>query len=194
MVRVDISTEDNANDNVPDTFLGTIGLVTDDKGAIVINPEYRSDNTEFHYYINRIMAAINPTCSKFSQRKCRDLISEIYSITDEAFGLLVIYNEHQVWMDQEEMKMNGDKGKMIKKRKRFCSGNSGSKQGWSDTGLDLFNSLCHQIKERQEKTVEFETLIRQKFVTESNRTRGAARKKTPNDQTSSVLRKSNYCF
>ena len=146
MVRVDISTEDNANDNVPDTFPGTIGLVTDDKGAIVINPEYRSDNTEFHYYINRIMAAINPTYRKFSQRKCRDLISEIYSITDEAFGLLVIYNEHQVWMDQEEMKMNGDKGKMIKKRKRFCSGNSRSKQGWPDTGLDLFNSLFHPIK------------------------------------------------
>ena len=96
MVRVDISTEDNANDNVPDTFPGTIGLVTDNNGAIVLNPEYRSNNTEFHYYINRIMAAINPTCSKFSQRKCRDLISEIYSITDEAFGLLVIYNEHQV--------------------------------------------------------------------------------------------------
>ena len=134
------------------------------------------------------MAAINPTYSKFSQRKCRDLISEIYSITDEAFGLLVIYNEHQVWMDQEEMKMNGDKGKMIKKRKCFCSGNSGSKLGWLDTGLDLFNSLCHQIKERREKTVEFEILIKQKFVTESNRTRGAARL---NDQTS-VLQEGNY--
>ena len=95
MVYFDNSTEDNANDKVPDTFPGTIELVTDDKGDIVINPEYRSNNTEFHCYISRIMAAINPTYSKFSQRKCRDLISEIYSITDEAFGLLVIYNEHQ---------------------------------------------------------------------------------------------------
>ena len=124
----------------------TIGLVNDNDGTIVLNPAYRTNNDEFKYYRSRILAAINPTYSKFSQQKCRDLLSDIYSVTDKAFGLLVIYNKHQVWKDQEEMKRQGNKGKTIKKRKRFCSGNSRNRKGWSDTGMKLFSSLCRQVE------------------------------------------------
>ena len=92
MFRYDISTEDNANNKVPEIFQGTIGLVNDDNGTIVLNPAYRIDNNEFKYYTSQILAAINPTCTKFSLQKCRDLLSDICSVTDEAFGLLVIYN------------------------------------------------------------------------------------------------------
>jgi hypothetical protein len=45
--------------------------------------------------------------------------------------------------DQEEMKKRGDKGIIIKKRKLFCNGKSGNKQGWSDAGCSLFNALYH---------------------------------------------------
>ena len=45
-----------------------------------------------------------------------NLLGDIYSVTDEAFGLLVIYNKHQVWKDQEETKRQGNKGQTIKKR------------------------------------------------------------------------------
>ena len=46
------------------------------------------------------------------------MLSDMYSVTDEAFGLLVIYNKHQVWKDQEEMKRQRNKEKTIKKRKK----------------------------------------------------------------------------
>ena len=128
LFRYAISTEDNASNKVPENFPCTIGLVSDNDSTIVLNPAYRTDNDEFKYYISWIVAAINLTCTKFSQRKCRDLLSDIHSVTDKAFGLLVIYNEHQVWKDQEEMKRQGNKGKTIKKRKRFCSGNSGNRK------------------------------------------------------------------
>ena len=49
--------------------------------------------------------------------KCRELISDIYSVTDKAFGLLVIYNEHHVWKEQEVMQQNGRKGTMILNKK-----------------------------------------------------------------------------
>ena len=42
-------------------------------------------------------------------------MSEIYSVSDEAYGLLVIYNEHHMWKEQEVMKKNGRKGTMSKK-------------------------------------------------------------------------------
>ena len=146
------STDDNANNKVLDTFpAGTIGFVNDDNGTIVLNPKYRTVINEFHYYISRMLAAIFPTYTTFSQQKSRDLLSDIYSVTDKAFGLLVIYNKHQVWKDQEEMKRQGNKGKTIKKRKRFCSGNSGNRKGWPDTGMKFFSLLCHQVVDEQRK-------------------------------------------
>ena len=106
------STDYNANDKVPDTFPGTIVLVKDGNGTIVVlNPDQRTDTNEFHYYMSRIPAATNLTYTKFSQQKCRDLLGDIYSVTDKAFGLLVIYNQHQVWKDQEETKRQENKGK-----------------------------------------------------------------------------------
>ena len=56
------STDDNVNNKVPDTFPGTIGLVNDNDGTnIVLNPKHRINTDELHYYISRILAAINPT-------------------------------------------------------------------------------------------------------------------------------------
>ena len=77
LLRYAISIEDNATNKVPENFLGTIGLVNDNDGTIVLNPAYRTNNDEFKYYISRILATINPTCIKFSQQKCRDLMSEM---------------------------------------------------------------------------------------------------------------------
>ena len=41
------STEDSANNKAPDNFPGTIGFVSDNKGKIIINSEYRSNNDKF---------------------------------------------------------------------------------------------------------------------------------------------------
>lgn len=167
-MHFDIFAEDNPRGNVPDSFPGSIGLVANDEGKVILNPAYRIDNgtenKEFHYFIQRILSAINPMKSRFVERKCKDLVSKIYSITDEAFGLLIIYNEHHLWMDQEEMKKQGDKGTKMRKRKRFCDCRSGNKQGWSLEGFALFNSLCHQIKTRREETIDMEEIIRNMFV------------------------------
>ena len=97
MIVYTISTDDNANKKVPEAFSGTMGLVSDNKGKIILYPEYRSNNEESDYFISQMLSTINPTFNKFGHRKGRELISEIYCVTDEAFGLLVIYNEHHEW-------------------------------------------------------------------------------------------------
>ena len=115
MINYVIQTDDSANKKVAEDFPGTIGLASDNKGKIILNHEYRSNNEEFEYFISQMLSAINLTFNKFGYRKGRELISEIYSVADEAFGLLVIYKEHNVWKEQEIMKQNGRKGTMIKK-------------------------------------------------------------------------------
>ena len=64
-----------------------------------------------------MLSSINPTYNKFGHKKCRELIGDIYSVTDEAYGLLVIYNKHHVWKKQKVIKRNGVKDAMIKKQK-----------------------------------------------------------------------------
>ena len=59
--------------------------------------------------------------TKFEDRKHKELISQIYSVSDEAFGLMIVHNEHHVWLEQEEMMTQSLKGNKIKKRKHFVS-------------------------------------------------------------------------
>lgn len=104
MIHYAILTDDSASKMVPEDFPGTIGLVSDKKGKIILNPDYRNGNEEFDYFITQMLSAIHPTFNKFGYRKNRELISEVYSVSDEAYGVLVIYNEHHVWKEQEAMK------------------------------------------------------------------------------------------
>ena len=92
MIIYAISTNDSANIKLPEGFPGTIGSVRDKRGKIILNPESRSTNDEFDYFISQILSAISPTFNKFGHKNCTELISEIYGNTDEAVGLLVIYN------------------------------------------------------------------------------------------------------
>ena len=115
MIHYAILTDDSASQKMPEEFPGTIGLVSDKKGKIILNLYYRSNNEEFDYFITQMLSAMNPTYNKFGYRKNRELTSEIYSVLDEAYELLVIYNEHHVWKEQELMKQNGRNGTMLKK-------------------------------------------------------------------------------
>ena len=119
------------------------------------------------------------------------MLSDIYNVIDKAFGLLVICNKHQVWKDQEVMKIQGNKRKRIKKRKQLCLGNNGNRKGWSNTGMELFSLLCRQVDIQQKQTDEFEQCIRQTFKEEFNQTRRKGTEEAPNEQTS-VIQDTNY--
>ena len=82
----------------------------------ILNTEYRSNDAEPEYYISQILSVINPTHNKFGQMKWENWFSNIYSITDEAYELLVIYNGHHMWKEQKVMKHNGIEGTMMKKQ------------------------------------------------------------------------------
>ena len=89
------------------------------------------------------------------------------------------------------MKRQGNKGKTIKKRKGFCSGNSGNRKGLSDTSMQLFSSLCCQVEIRRKQTVEFEQRIRKTFKEEFTQTRRKATEEALNEQTS-VIQETDY--
>eukprot|EP00536_Pseudo-nitzschia_multiseries_P017799 jgi/Psemu1/52583/gm1.52583_g len=63
----------------------------------ILAKEYReygnAANEEFYYFVTRILSAINPGKTNFRLRKTKDLISTIFTVTDEAFALMIIDND-----------------------------------------------------------------------------------------------------
>jgi hypothetical protein len=157
--------DDNLRGGVPKSFPGSLALTENSKGKMGLNPDYRkAASDELTYFFTRIVSAINQSRSKFEDRKHKELISQIYSVMDEAYGLMIIHNEHHVWLEQEEMMKQGLTGQKIKKRKRYCNSSSGKKEGWSKGGVRLFYDLCREIEKRREETIPMEEGIKQSFA------------------------------
>ena len=53
----------------------------------------------FCYYSDRILAAMNPHNSKYKQQKAKVELSKMLTVHDEAYALIMLYNEFDVWMD-----------------------------------------------------------------------------------------------
>ena len=73
-------------------------------------------------------------------------------------------------------------------------GKGGNKQGWTVAGLNLFNSLCHQVDVIHKKTVSVEKQIKQQFIDESNHKKGTTHSdnSTPNGETNTTAIKEDY--
>ena len=52
---------------------------------------------EFEYFFDRIMSRIRPRDTKYKDRKTKEPLSAIFTPSDEAFALLIIYNEIDRW-------------------------------------------------------------------------------------------------
>ena len=175
---------------VPRTFPGTMGLRCGEEE--LLHPQYRrydsAESEEFLYFLTRVLSAVNAKAkSEFENKKSILLISDIYTTSDEAFALLVLYNEAHVWKQQYDFEArrsndtttNGNtKRKAPRYAKRFCDARSGNKQGWSEEGQNVFNALCREVDRRRAEPAskDLEEKIRAKFVLESNKRHGRLNK------------------
>ena len=172
----DITAVDSEMAKVPASFPGTVALNTD--SMEILAKEYRrygnAANEEFYYFVTRILSAINPGKTNFRLRKTKDLISTIFTVTDEAFALMIIDNEYSNWEKQKEMKLDGTytthkKTKYMKKK--YCDSKSGSANGWDKEGRKVFAKLCKKIqtlRENPKTGINLEKMMLQRFDSESN--------------------------
>ena len=71
-------------------------------------------------------------------------------VPDEAFGLLILCNEHHIWVWQNEARKQGKSKNQLRRKKRFVDCNSGSQDTWLTEGISIFDALCREIKILQE--------------------------------------------
>ena len=163
-----MSVADTKEGIVPEKFPGTVCIVDNKENNTLLHPDYRrynngsdeDENENFNYFVTRLLAKLNPLRTCFRARKTEQLISEIFTVTDEAFVLFVLYNELHCWEGQIADMDKGIKGRGLVRAKRFCNGASGKKEAWSKDGLDLFYKLVGEVQERREDTKDLEEELR----------------------------------
>eukprot|EP00536_Pseudo-nitzschia_multiseries_P001946 jgi/Psemu1/4582/gm1.4582_g len=66
----------------------------------ILHPEYRKKGIvggkDFFYFVTCILAGISPSHNRFKESKETELISHIFSVSDVAFGLMILHDEHHV--------------------------------------------------------------------------------------------------
>ena len=120
---------------------------------------------EFYYFVTRILQAINPGAD-FKRLMKTKLISDIFSVTDEAFGLIILHNEYHVWVSQQEEGYTG-RNDGTKLKKRYTDGKSGKREAWDSEGRCVFNDLCrevHQLREIPETGKTMEEQLRKQII------------------------------
>jgi len=125
----------------------------------ILHESYRVSNSpEFEYFMTKLLHRIGVNRIQFEKKKTTKALRNIYTVQDEAFGLLVLSNEYNNWIKQKEMKAEGKKGNTLRMKKRFVDGDSGRIIGWSHVGINLFYELCQEIKilRQSEESVKIE--------------------------------------
>jgi L-rhamnose mutarotase len=104
----------------------------------------------FEYFVNRILPAVNANHTRYHAKKKKKLLSEIFTVTDEAFGLMLLENYEERWRKQHR---EPDKKKWRQKSmnaKYTASINGVKTNTWSTDGMNKFCEWCNQVQELRE--------------------------------------------
>ena len=109
---------------------------------------------EFRYMIENVLQPIRPTTISFRDQKAQRPLSEIFTVSDEAFGLVILLNEYHCWA--------GNK----REGKRFVCAKSGNPQGWTTAGINAYLTLCKNVKQRrlEESSRKLEEIIMSEYA------------------------------
>eukprot|EP00980_Cylindrotheca_fusiformis_P005094 scaffold1082_cov79-Cylindrotheca_fusiformis.AAC.2 len=137
---------DLENDKVPDDFAHT--LLNEYRGC----SEKAQD--AFIYFASRILPAINPKVTMYKSKQDTFLLSDCFTITDEALGVMLIDNYWERWERQFD---NPDKKHEWKTspyfRAKYTSATKGQRDdSWGKTGMEEFYKWCNKIKKLRMET------------------------------------------
>lgn len=150
--------------SLPQGFPGTVGVEyhPEKNPAVELHNDYRryefgaKSDGDFLWFVENVLSAQNVLQTKFATRKSSETISQIFTIQDEAFALLVLLNEFHCW-EVDWMKKNPGArtdtrtNSIQEVEKLFVSKKSGKKHSWDDLGINVFYQLCNLVQERRKE-------------------------------------------
>ena len=125
----------------------------------VVLEDRKADFDAWYWFVDRMLSAINPEKTRFGrtnqERRKSSLIGTVFTVSDEAFALLLLYNYEGYWRQTEQLKRDGvtkDEMRASKTvRARYTTSHGGrSRLGWSDEGIKKYNELYDMVHSLRE--------------------------------------------
>jgi hypothetical protein len=101
-----------------------------------------SNNTAFTFIVEHLAGAVIGQ-QKWKTARCYVPLSNAMSVSDEAFMLLVLENQYELWMDAESTRVGRGRYTDNVPNKKYC--------GWSNEGMRHFNILLAKVRNNQNK-------------------------------------------
>ena len=133
------------NGHVPRNFVPTL-LRSYRKHRETGNVE---DKKAFYYFVSRILSQVNPKQTRFEKDKGRKVLSNMFTVTDEAFAIMVVENYDQRWRKQhvepDKKKWHSDE----MNAKYTSSRNGKRKNTWTKEGMQRYHEWCAIVAARR---------------------------------------------
>ena len=113
----------------------------------------------FKFFVDNILGAVNCKVTKWSKYKTLEILQKRFTVSDEAFALLMVENYVASWEKKIEMKDSKLSRKDLLCQAKYSSSNTGrgNQQGdssWSIDGIIRYNVLCREVEERRRRKRE----------------------------------------
>ena len=93
--------------------------------------------------MDRMMPAMAPSRSNCNEHKGMKNLSEMFTVSNKVFGLLMLLNKFDNWKAKAEEETNGKKAGCTSKK--FVDRRSGNKEEWNPAGLNTHRRLCKNL-------------------------------------------------
>jgi hypothetical protein len=100
------------------------------------------NNTAFTFLVEHLAGAVIGQ-RKWKTTRCYAPVAKHMSVSDEAFMLLVLENQYEMWLNSETTKVGRGKYTENGPNKKFC--------GWTNEGMRRFNKLLEQVRDNRNK-------------------------------------------
>jgi len=105
-------------------------------------PRNKNTNTTFNFVVEYLAGPVIGQ-RKWKTEKCYKPLSNVMTISDEAFMLLLLENQYDMWKNATSTIVGRGKYTEKAKNKKFC--------GWSNDGIRRFNQLCADVRANRNK-------------------------------------------
>ena len=147
--------EHKADGIVPRSFPGVLQIFpgSDKEKTLCFHKDYRefgeNGNEELEYFFKYLLAKIDPSRTKYRNKKnyAERSFDVAFTVSDEAFGLLVLDNDLEVWNQQFEAKRKDPNAKLVAKdyRRKYVKQHQKGTTGWTDEGILLYFKLKKRL-------------------------------------------------
>jgi hypothetical protein len=101
-----------------------------------------NNNTTFTFFVEYMAGAVIGQ-RKWKTTRCYARLSKHMTVSDEAFMLLVLENQYELWINSDSNKVGRGKYTEHGPNRKFC--------GWTNEGMRRFNELLEDVRGNRNK-------------------------------------------